>query len=226
MNASSLSKTSEQTRANEPSMEEILASIRRIIADDRMLPLTPRAKSASESAPAAEAAEEPEAPAAIPVQERRAEAAPERTPDMRSLRVLPGGLPPAEAPAAGPRPAPTSEEFFPRPALEDFLPSEEAELAVPAQADEPEAELIEESESEEERAPADPLLSAAADASVASSFQSLAATVFLQNTELVEQSLRDLLRPLLKQWLDENLPSIVERLVRAEIERVARGRRA
>ena len=30
--------------------------------------------------------------------------------------------------------------------------------------------------------------------------------------------------PLLKQWLDENLPTIVERMVRAEIERVARGR--
>jgi len=34
-----------------------------------------------------------------------------------------------------------------------------------------------------------------------------------------------MLRPMLKQWLDDNLPGIVERLVRQEIERVARGRR-
>jgi uncharacterized protein len=31
---------------------------------------------------------------------------------------------------------------------------------------------------------------------------------------------REEIRPLLKQWLDVNLPPIVERLVRAEIERV------
>ncbi len=34
---------------------------------------------------------------------------------------------------------------------------------------------------------------------------------------------RDLLRPMLKSWLDENLPALVERLVKAEIERVVRG---
>ncbi len=34
-----------------------------------------------------------------------------------------------------------------------------------------------------------------------------------------------MMRPMLKQWLDDNLPVIVERLVRAEIERVARGGR-
>ena len=38
-------------------------------------------------------------------------------------------------------------------------------------------------------------------------------------------SAREILRPLLKTWLDENLPSMVERLVRAEIQRVARGGR-
>jgi len=35
---------------------------------------------------------------------------------------------------------------------------------------------------------------------------------------------RDMLRPMLKVWLDDNLPPLVERLVRNEIERVARGR--
>jgi cell pole-organizing protein PopZ len=35
---------------------------------------------------------------------------------------------------------------------------------------------------------------------------------------------REMLRPMLKGWLDDNLPGLVERLVRAEIERVSRGR--
>jgi hypothetical protein len=33
-----------------------------------------------------------------------------------------------------------------------------------------------------------------------------------------------MLRPMLKSWLDDNLPSVVDRIVRAEIERVSRGR--
>jgi cell pole-organizing protein PopZ len=41
----------------------------------------------------------------------------------------------------------------------------------------------------------------------------------------LDQAVNDLLRPMLKTWLDENLPSLVERLVREEIERVSRGRR-
>jgi cell pole-organizing protein PopZ len=34
-----------------------------------------------------------------------------------------------------------------------------------------------------------------------------------------------MLRPMLSDWLDDNLPKLVERLVREEIERVARGPR-
>ena len=42
----------------------------------------------------------------------------------------------------------------------------------------------------------------------------------------IDDLARELLQPMLKQWLDENLPRIVEQLVREEIERVARrGRR-
>jgi cell pole-organizing protein PopZ len=36
----------------------------------------------------------------------------------------------------------------------------------------------------------------------------------------LEDLVRDMLRPLLQTWLDENLPGLVERLVRAEIARV------
>ena len=41
----------------------------------------------------------------------------------------------------------------------------------------------------------------------------------------MESLTREMLRPMIKTWLDENLPSLVERLVRAEIQRVARGGR-
>jgi hypothetical protein len=40
----------------------------------------------------------------------------------------------------------------------------------------------------------------------------------------LEDLTRDLLRPLLKQWLDENLPRIVQTSVDAEVDRIARGR--
>jgi hypothetical protein len=40
----------------------------------------------------------------------------------------------------------------------------------------------------------------------------------------MEVVVRETLRPVLKSWLDENLPRVVERMVEAEIERVTRGR--
>ncbi|MBS7587890.1 PopZ family protein [Ancylobacter defluvii] len=65
------------------------------------------------------------------------------------------------------------------------------------------------------------LLSGATGESVASSFGALSRTV-ASNTRSMEDVVTDALRPMLKSWLDENLPELVERLVRAEIERVAR----
>ena len=38
----------------------------------------------------------------------------------------------------------------------------------------------------------------------------------------VEQFIEDMVRPMLKQWLDDNLPPIVERLVQKEIQKIAR----
>ena len=56
------------------------------------------------------------------------------------------------------------------------------------------------------------------------SFNSLAHTVLAQNARTLEDLVREMLKPMLKSWLDDNLPNMVERLVRAEIERVSRGR--
>jgi cell pole-organizing protein PopZ len=68
------------------------------------------------------------------------------------------------------------------------------------------------------------LMSASTTAAVDSAFNTLAHTVLVQNARTLEDLVREMLRPLLKGWLDGNLPGMVERIVKAEIERVARGR--
>ncbi|MBY0298217.1 MAG: DUF2497 domain-containing protein, partial [Methylobacterium sp.] len=68
------------------------------------------------------------------------------------------------------------------------------------------------------------LLSRESDASVSQAFTLLANTVLSNNARTLEDLVQEMLRPMLKAWLDDNLPVMVERLVRAEIERVARGR--
>ena len=69
-----------------------------------------------------------------------------------------------------------------------------------------------------------PLLSPRTTAAVDTAFNSLTHTVLMQNPRTLEDLVREMLKPMLKAWLDDNLPNIVERLVRAEIERVSRGR--
>ena len=75
-------------------------------------------------------------------------------------------------------------------------------------------------------APAQGLVAPAAAAAAASSVNSLVRTLSERSVRVhsggptIEDIVREELRPLLKAWLDENLPPLVERLVRAEIERV------
>ncbi|WP_425330015.1 PopZ family protein [Terrirubrum flagellatum] len=71
----------------------------------------------------------------------------------------------------------------------------------------------------------DPLISQQAGAAVGQAFHSLAGSILAGSQKTLDDVVRELLRPMLKEWLDDNLPGIVERLVRAEIERVARGGR-
>ena len=72
--------------------------------------------------------------------------------------------------------------------------------------------------------PGGTLLSPRADAAVTSAFNHLAGTILNTNSRSIEQVAEDMLRPMLKDWLDENLPPMVERLVREEIERVSSRR--
>jgi cell pole-organizing protein PopZ len=73
------------------------------------------------------------------------------------------------------------------------------------------------------RAVGEALLAPEAGTAVASAFSSLAHTILGQNARTLDDLVEEMLRPMLKDWLDDNLPTIVERLVRAEIERVSRG---
>ena len=69
------------------------------------------------------------------------------------------------------------------------------------------------------------LVSASTGDQVARSFQELAALVNNTPQRSLDEVAEELLRPMLQEWLDDNLPTLVERLVREEIERVARGPR-
>src|SRR4051812_34285568 len=201
-------------KTQEPSMEEILASIRRIIADDQEVPKPP------EREPVAEApASKPAPPAGIPEE------------DVLDLAEV---APPPVKPA--PRPV-ELEEDVPDISFREIEPRQIDFDALEIGEEEPEPEpeaaplrsaasLFDAPRPELARAAPDAqLLSQATDASVGHAFNLLATTVLSNNARTLEDLVREMLRPMLKTWLDDNLPTVVERLVRAEIERVARGGR-
>jgi uncharacterized protein len=209
-------RAAEQRAAHEPSMEEILASIRRIIADDEVLPLTRQAGPAP--APPAQASI-PRAPVAPSSQ--RLPPAPSFTPPVQSHN----SLKPPSAESSGLEGV-AADRFAsivrkPQPSLLEKRVQPRDYAAPPA--DYPYTAPQPPSSAPYEPAPA-PLMSAQTNASVASSFQALASSLGGDQQQM-ERTVTDLLKPMLKQWLDDNLPILVERLVRAEIERVARGGR-
>ncbi len=71
---------------------------------------------------------------------------------------------------------------------------------------------------------AEQLLEPATAAVVSGAFAKLGAFGFDDKDLTIENMIRQMLRPMLKEWLDENLPSIVESTVRKEVERLSRGR--
>ena len=93
--------------------------------------------------------------------------------------------------------------------------------------DDEELELGPELEVEEEppvsHPTGEPLMSPATDAVVSSAFGNLANMMLSKNARTLEDLVQEMLRPMLKTWLDDNLPGIVERMVKQEIERVTRG---
>jgi len=154
---------SESKESPEPSMDEILASIRRIIAEDEHATLRPpaRARANSDVLELTEALNDDGTVRHIgPV----ALVTPEASPTLPDGRIEPVPPRPQRAAAAEPR-----------------------------------------------------LVSDAASEAVAASFARLAS---IPRGEELEEIARDMLRPMLQAWLDQHLPELVERLVRAEIARV------
>ncbi|WP_240048374.1 DUF2497 domain-containing protein [Crenalkalicoccus roseus] len=158
----------------DPSMEDILASIRRILNEEEPAP------------PAEPPAEEP-----LTLSE-----------DM--LVEPPRAAP--EPPAAPPSRAGGAEEEEPAPAARP-MPAD----PPPPPASRPEDGLLA------------PAAAAAAAASVGQLLRTVAAergSAVSRGGPTIEDIVREEIRPLLKEWLDQHLPPLVERLVRAEIERV------
>jgi cell pole-organizing protein PopZ len=192
-------------------MEEILASIRRIIADDQEAPKpAPAPAPAPKSVPPAAFAT-PLPPAPAPLEEE----------DVLELGDV------AQPVRLATRPIPLSDEppdiAFRE--IEDAAEDEPPEVhEPPPRAPEP-PPVMARPEPRPLGDPAEQLLSQTSHAAVGQAFNMLAHTVLTSNARTLEDLVREMLRPLLKNWLDDNLPTIVERLVRAEIERVARGGR-
>jgi len=256
-------------------MEEILASIRRIIADDEAKPAAaekaapaPPAPQPSNSSPpspsppspspaAATAPAKPEKPAPAPA--ARAPVGNSPPPAAPAKAAAPIAPPPAPAPPAsnnqddidallnGLDEATTPEEIrsaAPEPEPEPDVLDLTDEMALPDPAPQAAFRKVEPPDDLEftetaAKAPlrdmafdlpppspmdSRPILSRSTVSAVESAFNSLAHTVLSNNARTLEDLVKEMLRPMLKSWLDDNLPGLVERIVKAEIDRVSRGR--
>lgn len=165
---------SEQT-SQEPTMEEILASIRRIISED-------------------------DAPAGV------AATAPEDEPDYAEVGDD-GHGDPAEA-----------FEGFRQPE-----PEPEPELAPPVAAPAPAAVAAPTPPSAPEPQRSETLVSPQTASAAASAFGHLSSAVSQpRENRSLEDLAREMLQPMLRQWLDQNLERIVQAAVRDEVERISR----
>lgn len=190
--------------SQEPTMEEILASIRRIISEDDAPAAEAEAEPAAvaepepplvynepEPEPAFEAQPEPVAESeaeeeddVLDLTEPVAQAAPETIGDLDVFEAAP----PAPEPAPAPAPA---QPIYNPPA------------AKPA--------------------PVESLVSAPAAAAAVSAFSQLSQRVGMPApSTTLDDVVRELLKPLLADWLDRNLAGIVQAKVDEEVERLAR----
>jgi uncharacterized protein len=191
-------------------MEEILDSIRRIIADEepaKGATETPQgsvavAREGADSqppwsaAPPPQMAPRPMSPPRMTPAPAAASSAPLRDEEINSMLSQLRGAP-RQAPPASEEQAPTEQSKE---------PSGSAPGAQPRAIDE------------------HGLLSAATTAAVGAAFNTLAQTAQARSGRTIEELVSELIRPMLKTWLDDNLPEMVERLVRAEIERLSRAK--
>jgi cell pole-organizing protein PopZ len=164
-------------KVQEPSMEEILASIRRIISDDGEAKSGKDVRQSSATGPdprISAGASMPPRPSQFPPRSMAMTQPPASRPDVNDNHDLDGRSVKTDSS--------TTEALF------------------------------------------ESLLSSRSRAAIDNTFKSLTNTMSEPNAPTVEELVKDMLRPMLKSWLDDNLPSMVERIVRTEIERLSRGR--
>jgi uncharacterized protein len=202
---------SQPAKAPEPSIDEILASIRRsIVPEDDADKPTARKSSSRRTGPVAVPV-----PGSAGAKDRRAggdagRAGPDAAASPESGGTGYDGHPSLKREARLPEGDPGWGD-----ADSDRGDPDEAALVIP---------LLEEMgpASRPESAPGAPLLSPRTSAAVDTAFNSLTQTVLSQNPRTLEDLVREMLKPMLREWLDANLPDMVERMVRAEIERLSR----
>jgi hypothetical protein len=207
----------------DPSMEDILASIRRILSEDEHGQAVPPSPAVLPEAAVPEAApSEPDSDVLV----------------LDTSMLVAEPPPPAQQPAPQPAAAQADVPLPPRSAvpdeldlLMDSLTESAAEQPAPASLPPVEAPALPATapvaEASVEQSVPDLLGPAAAEAA-ATSVAALLRTVVAERQQVavyrggptIEDVVREEVRPLLKAWLDVNLPPMVERLVRAEIERV------
>jgi cell pole-organizing protein PopZ len=234
-------------------MEEILASIRRIIADDPVLTARAQNNARKEDPPGSSNSAHQTGALSDALRREASHSFPR--PEAGSAKALAAAIAPLRPPEIQtreePPPVRTAEVESAEELEADILAGDE-ETEVDPGFDDPDADYEEQDEQRaqqiQEVTPSPPphraheshrdattrhanrsdnahrLMSSATTQAVDTAFNTLAETVFVQNGPTLEDLVKQMLRPMLKDWIDDNLPQLVERLVRAEIERVSRGR--
>ena len=216
----------------EPSMEDILASIRRILSEDEQ----EEASVASSADPGVDLASEP-----APTPEPRPGSEPELESELDMAaegmeEELGSPAPEPETVIEQPETVPQEpESALVSETKTESVPASESESAteipMPSPAEDPMFEdILELTEQMIAQPPSDvgagaPILSGTAQGSATDTLQELAKALLsrrdiaIGSRELtLEGLIREILRPLLREWLDENLPYLIERLVKKEID--------
>lgn len=200
-----MSSMADKTPEQEPSIEEILASIRQIISDD-----DEKDSGSEDAAPAAEPAAETKTP-----EVKAAPAEPKPAPEPKQEDVL--ELTEAEAIPAEPAPAPKPEPI--EIDMQDSEPEEEMSIDDIFAKEEP---------AMPQASADDSILSNTTRQAAVASMAKLAGNMPINRSShtagsvTLEDIVREILNPMLREWMDNNLPPMVERIVQKELEKLAR----
>ena len=213
-----MSDEQQESQEDEPTMEEILSSIRRIISDDDQ----------EESDGGAD--EEPVDADDAVAEEAMPQGEEDEVLDLTQMVNEDGSVTELdEDMAADPEPEPVAEEA--EPALED-------DFVLESEPDpEPDFDIASMPEMDEELAAVEDTPPTAVDAGIVDKVTAQATAAALNQLVVdmpsyvgmgqglsLEEIVKELLRPLLKEWLDQHLPGMAERLVQEEISRISRAR--